>query len=193
MSTLALARASVRPRRSPSQSPTESGSGVACAATRTARAVRRRIALGLLLAPLSLAAHARAPWGSAQTLERDYAPARVVYDVDAADAAALARVLDRVSYLNKVYEANPFDSSIVVVVHGEAIPLFGIRDLDRYREVMERAQSLTRSGPIEFRICRADAAMRGYAPSDLHGFAQMVPMADAEIVRLQNDGYAYMR
>lgn len=32
-----------------------------------------------------------------------------------------------------------------------------------------------------------------YRPSDVHGFVQMVPMADAEIVRLQKEGYAYMR
>ncbi len=158
-----------------------------------ARTRRRWLGALLLLAPLCVAARTTAPWGSAETLERSYAPARAVYDVDAGDAVAFARVLDRVSYLNKVWEADPFASSIVVVVHGDAIPLFGIRDFERHREAMERAQSLTRSGPIEFRICRADAAMRGYAPADLHGFAQMVPMADAEIVRLQNEGYAYMR
>lgn len=154
----------------------------------------RRLLLGLLLiAPFAVAARTTAPWGSADEIERHYAPAKAVYDVDVRDAVAFAHVLDRVSYLNKVYEANPFASSIVVVVHGDAIPLFGIRDLDRYREVMQRAQSLTQSGPIEFRICRADAAMRGYAASDIHGFARMVPMADAEIVRLQGEGYAYMR
>jgi len=154
---------------------------------------RRRLSGLLLLAPIAVAARPTAPWGSADEIERNYAPAKAVYDVDAHDAAALARVLDRVSYLNKIYEANPFESSIVVVVHGDAIPLFGIRNLDRYRDVMERAQSLAQSGPIEFRVCRADAAMRGYTASDIHGFARMVPMADAEIVRLQGEGYAYMR
>jgi len=154
---------------------------------------RRSLVALLLLVPVPLAARTTAPWGGARELERNYASSKAVYDVDTGDAAAFGRVLDRVSYLNKIYEADPFDSSLVIVVHGEAIALFGIRDFDRHRALMERAQSLTRSGPIEFRICRADAAMRGYAPSDLHGFAQMVPMADAEIVRLQNEGYAYMR
>lgn len=156
-------------------------------------ATRRRSLVVLLLAPVTLAARPTAPWGSAGELERSYESSKVVYDVDTGDAAAFGRVLDRVSYLNKVYGAAPFDSSIVIVVHGEAIALFGIRDFDRHRALMQRAQSLTKSGPIEFRICRADAAMRGYAPSDLHGFARTVPMADAEIVRLQNEGYAYMR
>ncbi len=154
---------------------------------------RRRLAGLLLLAPMSLFARTNAPWGGAQELERSHAPAKAVYDVDARDAAALGRVLDRVSYLNKVYEANPFESSIVVVVHGDAIPMFAIRHFARHRALMERAHNLAQSGPIEFRICRADATMRGYAARDLHGFASIVPMADAEIVRLQREGYAYMR
>lgn len=154
---------------------------------------RRALVALLVLVPLPAAARGSAPWGGAADLERHYEPSKVVYDVDAGDEAALGRVLDRVSYLNKVYEADPFESSIVVVVHGDAIPMFAIRRLERYRAVMERAQSLTLAGPIEFRVCRADAAMRGYQPADIHGFARMVPMADAEIVRLQREGYAYMR
>jgi intracellular sulfur oxidation DsrE/DsrF family protein len=32
-----------------------------------------------------------------------------------------------------------------------------------------------------------------YAPKDIHGFVSMVPMGDAEIIRLQQQGYGYMR
>ncbi|MCZ7560805.1 MAG: DsrE family protein [Burkholderiaceae bacterium] len=147
----------------------------------------------LLLAPLPPQAQTNAPWGGAQEVPARYAPARVLYDVDNGGAEALGNILDRVSYLNKLYEADPFESAIVVVVHGDAIPLFGIRDFPKYRALMQRAQSLTRSGNIEFRLCRAAAGVLGYAPSDIHGFVRMVPMADAEIVRLQREGYAYMR
>ncbi len=56
------------------------------------------------------------------------------------------------------------------------------------------ARGLTLNGVIEYRICQAGAARRGYAPEDFHGFASVVPMADAEIVRLQQqEGYGYMR
>jgi len=147
----------------------------------------------LLLVPLPPHAQTDAPWGGARDLPTRYAPAKVLYDVDKGGVEALGNILDRVSYLNKLYEADPFESSIVVVVHGDAIPLFGIRDHAKYRTLMQRAQSLTQSGNIEFRLCRAAAGALGYAPSDIHGFVQVVPMADAEIVRLQRDGYAYMR
>jgi len=48
-------------------------------------------------------------------------------------------------------------------------------------------------GIIEFRMCRIAAQGHGYAPRDIHGFVSMVPMGDAEIVRLQQEGYGYMR
>jgi len=80
------------------------------------------------------------------------------------------------------------------VLHGDEIPFFAIRNLDRYRALMQRAQSLTLAGPIEFRMCRVAARGHGFEPEDINGFVKMVPMADAEIVRLQQEeGYVYMR
>ncbi len=35
---------------------------------------------------------------------------------------------------------------------------------------------------------------QGYQPQDIHGFVEMVPMGDAEIIRLQYvEGHAYMQ
>jgi hypothetical protein len=148
----------------------------------------------MMHAPFTLAAESTGPWGRAALKETVYAPQKVVYDVAVSSKAQLEGVLDRVSFLNNLYQANPFDSSIVVVLHGDEIPLFGIRNLRQNRELMERARSLTLAGPIEFRMCVVAARARGYKPEDIHGFVRMVPMADAELVRLQReDGYAYMR
>lgn len=134
------------------------------------------------------------PWGRAALQETAYAPQKAVYDVAVPNKAALESVLDRVSYLNNLYQADPFDSAIVVVLHGDEIPLFAVKNQRQNRELMARAQSLTQAGPIEFRMCAVAARSRGYQPGDIHGFVHMVPMADAELVRLQREeGYAYMR
>jgi len=163
----------------------------------------RRISLALLLAFGGMAAcHAErttpaenpAPWGRATAESIDYRPQKVVYDVSVDSVAALSRVFDRVSYLNMLYGADPFDASIVMVLHGNEIPFFAVKNTDRYRELMERARSLTLSGPIELRMCRVAARGHGLEPGDIHGFVKVVPMADAEIVRLQQEqGYVYMR
>lgn len=153
--------------------------------------------LGGLFAVLSftsaLAAES-APWGKGKPQNVDYSPQRVVYDVAVSDSAALSRVLDRASYLNNLYQSDPFAASIVLVLHGDEIPLFAIENHAKYKELMTRAQSLTIAGTIEFRMCRIAARGHGFDPEDIHGFVQIVPMADAEIVRLQREeGYAYMQ
>jgi intracellular sulfur oxidation DsrE/DsrF family protein len=135
-----------------------------------------------------------APWGKGKPQEVHYSPQRVVYDVSVADSAALSRVLDRVSYLNNIYDADPFGTSIVLVLHGDEIPLFAIENYPKHADLMTRAQSLTVGGTISFKMCRAAARGHGFEPQDIHGFVEIVPMADAEIVRLQQeDGYTYMR
>jgi intracellular sulfur oxidation DsrE/DsrF family protein len=58
---------------------------------------------------------------------------------------------------------------------------------------MELAFSQTLNEIIEFRMCQRSAQLRGFMPADIHGFVSMVPMGDAEIARLQQEGYAYMR
>ncbi len=135
-----------------------------------------------------------APWGKGKPQELEYTPQRVVYDVAVADSTALSRVLDRASYLNNLYNADPFGTSIVLVLHGDEIPLFAIENYQKHKELMTRAQSLTVGGTIKFKMCRVAARGHGFAPEEIHGFVEIVPMADAEIVRLQREeDYAYMR
>ena len=105
----------------------------------------------------------------------------------------LGNVLDRASYFSILNEADPFDSRIVIVLHGDEIPFFAIRNYDQYKELMAKAQSLTVGGIVDIRMCRAAAKRRGFDPQDIHGFVTMVPMADAEIAELQKQGFAYMQ
>lgn len=134
-----------------------------------------------------------APWGQAKSLERTYSKQKVVYDVSVKTVAQLENVLDRASYLSVLNEADPFDSKIVIVLHGDEIGFFAIRNYAKYRELMLRAQSLTVGGIIDIRMCKVAARRRGFEPPDIHGFVAMVPMADAEIIDLQKQGFAYMQ
>lgn len=134
------------------------------------------------------------PWGRASLQDIDYAPQKVVYDVAVSDIESFSGVLDRVSYLNNIYHADPFDASIVLVLHGDEIPFFAVGKFDSYQELMHRAQSLTIAGPVEFRMCRVAAQGHGLEPGEIQGFVKVVPMADAELVRLQQEeGYVYMQ
>ena len=148
----------------------------------------------LLSAPPAMAAEVNAPWDHAKLDNIDYKPQKVLYDVSVSSVRAFTSVLDRISYLNTIYQADPFESSIVVVLHGNEIPFFAIKNYAEYKDLMNRAQSLSLSGNIRFRMCKVAAQGHGFKPEDIHGFVEMVQMADAEIIRLQREEhYAYMQ
>lgn len=119
-----------------------------------------------------------------------YQPSKVVYDLSSDNAVEIMHILDRVSLLQKVYGNDPFDSSIVLVIHEKAIPFFTKQNR---QDIERRAASLATGEIIQFRICRASASMQQLSDRDFHKFIQLVPMADAEIIRLQGAGYAYLR
>lgn len=122
-----------------------------------------------------------------------YSPAKVVYDLTTADPDKLANILDRVSMLQNLYGNDPLVASIVVVIHSSAIPLFAERGRKYRPALASRAQDLALGDVIQFRLCQASAKMQGYSRSDFENFIELVPMADAEIVRLQHAGYAYLQ
>ncbi|MDP1682352.1 MAG: hypothetical protein Q8L39_11350 [Burkholderiales bacterium] len=154
--------------------------------------LRPLILLLSLIAVPALAAP-DAPWGRGQAIEKEYSKQKVVYDVAVGTVAAMTSVLDRASFLSQLNGADPFDSKIVIVLHGNEIPFFALKNFAKYKALMERAQSLSVGGVIEFRMCRVAARGHGFQPEDIHGFVTLVPMADAEIIALQHVGFAYMR
>ena len=154
-----------------------------------------------LLPMLVLTAHAGhahanslAPWGSAPVIQQAYSKQKVVFDTTSGTTAGLTSVLDRASLISVLNGADPLDNKIVIVLHGGAIPFFAIKNYAQNKDLMHRAQSLSVGEVVEYRMCRAAALLLGLKPEDIHGFVKMVPMADAEIVRLQQEeGFAYMQ
>jgi len=123
---------------------------------------------------------------------QEYAPAKVVYDVSSADPQRLKNILDRVSLLQTMYAGDPFTASIVIVLHEGVLPLFAKSNAKRQGELVSRARDLAAGEIIRFRLCEASAKMQGFARNDFDDYIELVPMADAEIIRLQHDGYAYL-
>ncbi|MFV9616490.1 MAG: hypothetical protein ACNYZG_11070 [Gammaproteobacteria bacterium] len=137
---------------------------------------------------------ASAPWGGANVTPTEYKPQKVVYDVHVKTVEAVKSVLDRASYLSTITGADPFDQSIVLVLHGHELSFFAIKNYKKYEELMKRAQSLVESEALSIRMCKIAAKSQGYLPADIHGFVEMVPMGDAEIIRLQyEEAHAYMQ
>jgi hypothetical protein len=153
------------------------------------------IFINLFLSPTVIASDAaNSPWGVARVTETEYKPQKVVYDVNADTVELFEGVLSRASYLSTITGADPFDQSIVLVLHGPEIALFGIKNHGKHKELMQRAHSLVDSEVLTIRMCKVAAEAMGYQPEDIHGFVDIIPMGDAEIIRLQNEeDHAYMQ
>lgn len=133
-------------------------------------------------------------WNSANITETEYKPQKVVYDVHVKTAEAVESVLDRASHLSSITGADPFDQSIVLVLHGPELSFFTIENYTKHKALMHRAQSLVESDVLTIKMCKIAAKSQGYSPEDIHGFIEMIPMGDAEIIRLQHEeGHAYMQ
>ena len=155
--------------------------------------IKRILLIVALAFSLPAMAASNAPWGGSKVMDIQYSKQKVVYDTAVKTVGALTSVLDRASYLSAINGADPFDNKIVIVLHGGEIDYFAVKNYPKYKALMDRAQSLTVGGIIEFRMCKIAAEGHGYQPKDIHGFVHMVPMGDAEIVRLQHEGFGYMR
>lgn len=146
----------------------------------------------LAISPLANGADADAPWGTATEATPTYHGQKVVFDVTAGTPDALQSVLDRAGYLSQMNRDDPFETRIVIVLHGDAIPYFATGNYAKYKTLMQRAQGAALGNIVEFRMCKAAARLRGLNSKDIHGFVTMVPMAEAEIARLQHEGFAYL-
>lgn len=151
------------------------------------------LVLGVLVMPAYAANNSQSPWGHAKAIEQEYSKQKVVYDASVDSVEAMTSILDRASYLSALNGADPFENKIVIVMHGNEIPFFAIKNYEKYKNMMGRAQSLSVGGIIEFRMCKIAARGKGFGAEDIHGFVTLVPMGDAEIIKLQQDGFAYMR
>lgn len=125
--------------------------------------------------------------------EAGYAPAKVVYDLSSPDPEVLSHLLDRVSLLQNLYGNDPLEASIIVIAHEGAIPLLSNRNTSAHSELLHRAASLSMGEVIAFQVCRTSARMQGFGEREFPAFVSLVPMADAELVKLQQAGYAYLR
>lgn len=150
--------------------------------------------LSLITSSSAYAETAAGSWGAAKTQHYTYKPQKVVYDVNVQTLKAMTGVLDRASFLSKITGADPFESSIVLVLHGGEIPFFARENFNKYKDLMQRAQSLVASEVLKIKMCQLAAEGHGLKPEQIHGFIEMVPMGDAEIIRLQNEeNHAYMQ
>ena len=115
------------------------------------------------------------------------------YDVclhlDARDPAMLALVLRNAeNYLNGL----PGESfRLDVVANGGGAPLFAAEGPE-FAELKARVAALIRRG-VRFKVCANALAENGVAHDRLWPGCEVVPAGLVEVVRLQREGFAYIK
>jgi intracellular sulfur oxidation DsrE/DsrF family protein len=118
---------------------------------------------------------------------------KVVWDFNFVDPKAVDIVFNSIGALMKAaaefgpHEIEPL--KIVIVSHGPEVVVFAKKNYAKYKEIVDRAASLASQG-VRFEICRNSAAAQGFAPEDLHGFAEVVPAGPYALAYWQAKGYS---
>lgn len=77
---------------------------------------------------------------------------------------------------------------IALVAHGDGIDLL----LKQTKPPRERLAKLAERG-VQLLACNVTMKRQGIAPEELHSFVQIIPSANAELIRRQAEGWAYIR
>lgn len=113
--------------------------------------------------------------------------ANVVMHLDWDQADVLKMGLENIRNLLK--DVSPTQAAVRFVVNGKAVVLFR---KDRVGEQHELVKELAAKG-VKFCLCRNALAKNGVDENDLIDGCEIVSAGIIELIRLQQDGYAYIK
>lgn len=149
-----------------------------------------KIVVGTVLATATLAAFATlAVWTSPRSaLAQDARTLRVVVHINFAQTTHERHALRNISNILKAAGDDGLRPRIEVVCHGD-----GIRLVEKARsELADELAALAERG-VRFDACRNTMRERSIQPADLLPEVVIVPSGAYQVVRLQHEGYAYLK
>ncbi len=87
------------------------------------------------------------------------------------------------------YDMAPEFLDIKVVIHGTEIVTLARKNLEKYRDAVERMRYYASLG-VQFKVCALAAQDYGYQPDAFYDFVEVVPSAITELAHWQLQGYA---
>jgi intracellular sulfur oxidation DsrE/DsrF family protein len=111
---------------------------------------------------------------------------RVVFHTNRSGKAQHDLLLNNIE--NVLDEFGEQNITIAVVAHGDGIDLL----LKQSKLPRERLAKLAGRG-VQLLACHITMKRQGIAPDDLDSFVQIIPSGNAELIRKQAEGWAYIR
>ena len=87
------------------------------------------------------------------------------------------------------YNIAPEFLDLKVVIHGTEIVTLARKNLEKYRDAVERMRYYASLG-VQFKVCGLAAQDYGYLPDAFYDFVEVVPSAITELAHWQLQGYA---
>ncbi len=112
---------------------------------------------------------------------------KAVLHVDRENQGSLLAALNNVH--NLFAQVGPESASVCVVANGTAVNLFQRERPEPYSRDIEELAGLG----VKFLICRNSLSNMDIPESSLLGACKVVPAGILELVRLQMEGYAYVK
>lgn len=91
--------------------------------------------------------------------------------------------------MDSPYDLAPEFLDIKVVIHGTEIVTLARKNIERYRNAVERMRYYASLG-VQFKVCSIAAQDYGYTPDAFYDFVEVVPSAITELAHWQLQGYA---
>lgn len=136
---------------------------------------------------------AEAPTGATVTYPA-YPSPKVVFDFYFAQPEEINAGLYWIRSLIQPLMESPYNEApemmnIVVVIHGTEIVTLAKKNEAKYKEAVERMRYYHDLG-VRFHVCGMALHDYDYTPADMQPFVTIVPSAMADLVGLQQQGYA---
>jgi hypothetical protein len=79
--------------------------------------------------------------------------------------------------------------SLAIVSHGPEALIFSKKNYEKYKNVVDRLNSMTKSYNLKIYVCRNTIRALGLKEEDLQPFITIVPAGVVELAKLQEEGY----
>ncbi|PMP77505.1 MAG: hypothetical protein C0178_02395 [Sulfurihydrogenibium sp.] len=114
-----------------------------------------------------------------------------VFDWTFEDPKDTSMATNFISNFIKAYdEFNPMgEYKIAVVSHGADVLIFAKSNYEKYKDIVDRLKSMTKSYGIKIYVCRNTLRFFGIKEEDVQPFVTIVPAGVVQLAKLQQEGY----
>jgi intracellular sulfur oxidation DsrE/DsrF family protein len=151
-------------------------------------------AMAALLLSLMLVATPASGEEGSRLVQTPYTEQKVVFDFYFDNPEKINTALYWIRALMNPLMETPYDIApefldIKVVIHGTEIVTLARKNVEKYRDAVDRMRYYASLG-VQFKVCSIAAQDYGYTTDAFQDFVEVVPSAIAELAHWQLQGYA---